>query len=173
MNNIQIFNYNDCEVRTVEINGEIWWVLKDVCGVLEISNSKMVAERLDDDEVSLTYITDSLGRNQDTTVINESGLYNVVLRSDKPQAKPFRKWVTSVVLPTIRKTGSYSLNGSSVTPIEDPGKVASLINTLKSTMKDQFSTPFEIAAMVKMVCDQYGIKLPANFVKTELQIKLY
>ncbi len=172
MSNIQIFNYNDCEVRTVEINGEIWWVLKDVCNVLGVSKYRDVASRLDEDERGSVRV-DTLGGEQDLIAINESGLYSVILRSDKPQAKPFRKWVTSVVLPTIRKTGSYSLNGSSVTPIEDPGKVASLINTLKSTMKAQYSTPFEIAAMVKMVCDQYGIRLPASFVKTELQIKLY
>lgn len=89
------------------MNGEPWFVLKDVCKVLEISNHKMTAQRLDADEVSLTDLIDSIGRKQQTTVINESGLYNVILRSDKPEAKPFRKWVTSEVLPTIRKHGAY------------------------------------------------------------------
>ena len=91
----------------MEVNNEPWFVLKDVCKVLEISNHKMTAQRLDADEVSLTDLIDSIGRKQQTTVINESGLYNVILRSDKPEAKPFRKWVTSEVLPTIRKHGAY------------------------------------------------------------------
>ena len=110
MNDILVFHYKSSEVRTVELNGEPWFVLKDVCAVLGISNHKMTAQRLDADEVSLTDITDSMGRQQETTVINESGLYNVILRSDKPEAKPFRKWVTSEVLPSIRKTGSYTMH---------------------------------------------------------------
>lgn len=108
MNNLQIFNYKNRDVRTVSKNGEPWWVLKDVCDVLELSTPARVAERLDLDEVSQTHITDSLGRKQKTTIINESGLYTVILRSDKPEAIPFRKWITSEVLPSIRKTGSYS-----------------------------------------------------------------
>ena len=107
MNNIQIFKYENNDVRTVELNGEPWFALKDVCAVLGISNHKMTAQRLDADEVILTDLTDSMGRQQETTVINESGLYNVILRSDKPEAKPFRKWVTSEVLPSIRKNGGY------------------------------------------------------------------
>lgn len=107
MNNIQIFKYENNDVRTVEMNGEPWFVLKDVCGVLGLSNHKVTAQRLDRDEVSQTYLTDSIGRKQETTVINESGLYSVILRSDKPEAKPFRKWVTSEVLPSIRKNGGY------------------------------------------------------------------
>lgn len=109
MNEMQVFNYKSFQVRTVEINSEPWFVLKDVCAVLGISNHKMTAQRLDVDEVSQTYLTDSLGRKQETTIINESGLYHVILRSDKQEAKPFRKWVTSEVLPSIRKTGSYAL----------------------------------------------------------------
>lgn len=109
MNDILVFHYKSSEVRTVELNGEPWFVLKDVCAVLGISNHKMTAHRLDADEVSLTDLTDSMGRQQETTVINESGLYNVILRSDKPEAKPFRKWVTSEVLPSIRKTGGYRM----------------------------------------------------------------
>lgn len=105
MNELQIFNYNGNEVRTVQIDGEPWWVLKDVCDVLELSNPSRVAERLEDDERS----NFKLGRQGEAIIINESGLYNVILRSDKPQAKPFRKWVTNEVLPSIRKTGGYQL----------------------------------------------------------------
>nr|DAF68526.1 MAG TPA: repressor domain protein [Caudoviricetes sp.] len=107
-NSLQTFDYHSGKVRTVTIDGEPWFVLKDVCDILELTTPARVAERLDTDEVSLTHLTDSLGRKQTITIINESGLYHVVLRSDKPEAKPFRKWITADVLPTLRKTGSYS-----------------------------------------------------------------
>ena len=108
MNELQIFKYQDSEVRTIEMNGEPWFVLKDVCKVLamDVTQLKKTADRLDADEKGRTQIT-TPGGVQETWVINESGLYNVILRSDKPEAKPFRKWVTSEVLPTIRKHGAY------------------------------------------------------------------
>lgn len=109
MNELQTFTYNSTQVRTLERDGEPWFVLKDVCEILGLGTPARVAERLDEDEVSLTHLADSLGRQQKTTIISESGLYNVILRSDKPEAKPFRKWVTAEVLPSIRKTGSYSV----------------------------------------------------------------
>ena len=109
MNEIQVWNYESSEVRTVQVNGEPWFVLSDVCKVLELSTPARVAERLEKDEVSQTHTIDRMGREQKTTIINESGLYTVILRSDKPQAKPFREWVTSEVLPSIRKHGSYSV----------------------------------------------------------------
>lgn len=116
MNELKVFNYQDNEVRTVEINGEPWFVLKDVCSVLGLGSAHKVADRLDEDERNQIPLTDSLGREQETTIVNESGLYNVILRSDKPEAKPFRKWVTSEVLPSIRKTGSY--NRKPLSPVE-------------------------------------------------------
>lgn len=118
MNELQIFHYNENEVRTVMQNGEPWFVLKDVCAVLGMTNHKMTAQRLDSDEVSQTYLIDSMGRSQSTYIINESGLYNVILRSDKPQAKPFRKWVTGEVLPSIRKTGGYIQGQETLSPEE-------------------------------------------------------
>ena len=118
MNELQIFNYNTHPVRTVERDGEPWFVLKDVCDVLGVANHKMTAQRLDADEVSLTDLIDSIGRRQEMTVINESGLYNVILRSDKPEAKPFRRWVTSEVLPSIRRTGGYIQGQETLSPAE-------------------------------------------------------
>lgn len=102
MNELQIFNYRETPIRTVQRDNEMWWVLKDVCEVLGLSNPTMIAERLEDDEKAKFDLGLQGGA---TNVINESGLYSVILRSDKPEAKPFRKWVTGEVLPTIRKTG--------------------------------------------------------------------
>ena len=109
MNPIQIFTYQSSTVRTVERDGEPWFVLKDVAGILGIDNHKDLMKRLDPDEVGRFELPHP--QNPDKTIemicINESGLYSVILRSDKPEAKPFRKWVTSQVIPSIRRTGSY------------------------------------------------------------------
>lgn len=132
MNELQVFNYNGNEVRTIQKDGEPWWVLKDVCEVLDISQAVRVAERLDEDEVSQTHITDSLGRQQSTYIINESGLYNVILRSDKPEAKPFRKWVTSEVLPSIRKHGAYMTPQKIEEVLLNPDTIIKLATNLKA-----------------------------------------
>jgi prophage antirepressor-like protein len=109
---LTVFNYNKNRVRTVTINNEPWFVLKDVCEILGIGNSRMVAERLDDDEKSNVSQTDIKNcdfdiPNRGFTIINESGLYKVILRSDKPEADRLMRFVTHEVLPSIRKTGSY------------------------------------------------------------------
>ncbi len=127
MNNIQIFKYENNDVRTVEMNGEPWFVLKDVCKVLGIGNSRMVVDRLDEDEKGVSRI-DTPGGLQNVSVISESGLYNVILRSDKPEAKPFRKWVTSEVLPSIRKHGGYIAGQDQLTPEELMAKALQVAN---------------------------------------------
>ena len=105
MNDLKIFNNEEFgEIRTVVVNEEPMFCLTDICKALEMSNPTMVAQRLDDDERTKL----DLGRQGETNFITESGLYAVILRSDKPNAKKFRKWVTSEVLPSIRKTGSYN-----------------------------------------------------------------
>ena len=105
MNDLQIFNNEEFgEVRTAVVNDEPMFCLIDICKALEIKNATDVAKRLDEDERTRL----NLGRQGETNFITESGLYAVILRSDKPNAKKFRKWVTSEVLPTIRKTGSYN-----------------------------------------------------------------
>ena len=108
MNELQVFDYQDKEVRTVQIDGETWFVLKDVCGILGIKSTADVFARLDEDEKGVGLI-DTPGGEQKMSIVNESGLYSVILRSDKPEAKPFRKWVTSEVLPALRKTGQYQM----------------------------------------------------------------
>lgn len=104
MNELQIFNNEEFgEVRTVVLNSEPMFCLADVCKALDIKNATDVAKRLDDDERTRL----NLGRQGETNFVTESGLYAVILRSDKPNAKKFRKWITGEVLPSIRKTGSY------------------------------------------------------------------
>ena len=109
MNDLQIFVYSGEQLRTVQRDDGLWWVLRDVCRVLNIGNVTDTKKRLDPDEVDLTDLIDSMGRVQATTIINEPGLYAVILRSDKPEAKAFKRWVTHDVLPSIRKTGAYGV----------------------------------------------------------------
>jgi prophage antirepressor-like protein len=110
--NIVPFQFEDNEIRVVIFDEQPWWVLADVCRILEISNPRDAAGRLEDDEKNTVALTDALrqGRgNPNVTVINEPGLYRLVMRSDKPQAKRFQRWVFHEVLPELRKTGSYAV----------------------------------------------------------------
>ena len=105
MNDLKVFENNEFgQVRTVVIEGEPLFCLADVCKALELANSRAVADRLDEDERRKL----DLPRQGETWFVTESGSYAVILRSDKPAAKKFRKWVTSEVLPSIRKTGNYN-----------------------------------------------------------------
>jgi prophage antirepressor-like protein len=106
----QVFTYSGNQVRTIIKDGEVWFVAKDVCDILNHSNHKMAVSRLDEDEVNKVYLTDSLGRRQQMTIVNEAGLYSLILTSNKPEAKAFKRWITHEVIPTIRKTGGYVAN---------------------------------------------------------------
>ena len=114
-NSLQLFADKGFRVRVVMRDGEPWFVAKDVCECLDLANSRDAVSRLDDDEKGVGK-ADTLGGSQDMMLISESGLYTLVMRSNKPDAKVFRKWVTSEVLPSIRKTGSYSVNQTQQQP---------------------------------------------------------
>ena len=102
------FEYEeDQPFRTLYKDGEPWFVVSDVCKALGISNARDAASRLDEDDVGVTDVIDSVGRKQKSNITNESGLYELIFRSNKPEAKKFKKWVTKEVLPSIRKSGGY------------------------------------------------------------------
>lgn len=105
-----IFKYETKQVRTKIIDDIAWFCLKDVCEILEIGNVTDTKNRLESDKFDLIEVVDKLGKKQEMLFITESGLYAVILRSNKPEAKKFRKWVTSEVLPSIRKNGAYMLD---------------------------------------------------------------
>lgn len=109
MNDLQIFNNEEFgEIRTITKDDEVLFCLGDLCRILELT-AKGVKQRLTDEVISNYPIPDSLGRIQNTIFVNEDGLYDVILDSRKENARKFRKWVTSEVLPSIRKTGSYGM----------------------------------------------------------------
>lgn len=130
-NEIQIFNYENNQVRTVEKDGAIWFVAKDVCDILEISKYRDAISRLDDDERASVKV-DTLGGIQEMAAINESGLYALVFRSNKPEAKKFSRWVRDTVLPSIRKHGAYITPDTMDKIISDPTFGIKLLEALQS-----------------------------------------
>lgn len=141
-NSITPFGYEDKLVRVVtdEESGESLWVAKDICEVLEYKEVSKTLSKLDDDEKG-TKIIRTHGGNQEMLVINESGLYTLILRSNKPEAKKFKKWVTAEVLPSIRKTGSYSLH------VEQDTLTDTLIDLVRNQQR-QTDTLIELSASV-------------------------
>lgn len=112
MGEVMEFKFESSGVRVVQDDkGEPWWVAKDVCDVLGIANYRDAASALDEDERGYGK-TDTLGGEQEMLTVSESGLYTLIIRSNKPKARAFRKWVTAEVLPSIRKTGAYRVPGA-------------------------------------------------------------
>ncbi|MEE0114596.1 MAG: phage antirepressor KilAC domain-containing protein [Ruminococcus sp.] len=146
-NEVQVWNYEGAEVRIVQIDGEPWFVLTDVCRELDLANPTMVAKKLDNDERTKF----DLGRQGETTIVNESGLYTVILRSDKPQAKPFRKWVTSVVLPSIRKHGAYMTDQALEKALTNPDFLIQLATQLKTEQEQRRRLETTVAAQSKQM----------------------
>lgn len=107
-NEIQRFDFKGASLRTLtDEAGEPWFVLKDCMSILDLGNPTETVKMFDDDEFSTTEVIDSIGRRQQAYIISEPGLYRLVMRSRKPEAKEFQRWVTHEVLPQIRKTGGY------------------------------------------------------------------
>ena len=107
-NSVQSFNFNQNQIQVINKNGEAWFIASEVAAMLGYRDSYNMTRILDNDEKG-THNVSTLGGNQDVSVINESGFYHAAFKSRKPEVKPFRKWVTSEVLPTIRKTGGYQV----------------------------------------------------------------
>lgn len=125
MNELQIFNSEEFgEIRTVTVNDEVWFVAKDVCEALKHTNTTVAMQMLEEDERTKL----SLGRAGETNCINESGLYTLIIKSNLPKAKKFRKWVTSEVIPSIRKNGGYIAGQETMTDDELLAKALMVAN---------------------------------------------
>lgn len=121
---IQPFDFEGNRIRTMVVeNGEVWWVLKDVCAALGLSNPTVVAQSLDDDEVTKFNLGSQAG---DTYFVSEPGVYSLVGKSRKPEAKRFKRWVNHEVLPSIRKTGGYGTTDVA-TLLSDPQNLMTLL----------------------------------------------
>lgn len=132
MAELEIFKNEDFgEIRAKEENGEIWFCLKDVCEILEIKNVSNCKSRLNSDGVGTTEVIDNMGRTQKATFINESNLYKVIFQSRKQEAEKFTEWVTSEVLPSIRKHGTYMTSEILEQAILNPDTMIKLCTALK------------------------------------------
>lgn len=130
---IQTFNFNDKSVRTlINENGDPWFVLKDCMSILGLSNPTETVKMFDDDEFSTTEVIDSIGRRQQTYIISEAGLYGLVLKSRKPEAKEFKRWITHEVLPSIRKHGIYATETTIDQILANPDFGIRLLTDLKN-----------------------------------------
>ncbi|WP_346234543.1 phage antirepressor [Lysinibacillus telephonicus] len=127
MNQLQIFNFESNDIRVVEVNKEPWFVATDVCKVLELSNPTMAVGRLENDERSKF----NLGRQGETNIVNESGLYELIFASRKPSAKLFKKWIKQEVLPSIRKHGAYMTPDTIEKVLLNPDTIIQLATNLK------------------------------------------
>ncbi|MCP3965201.1 MAG: phage repressor protein/antirepressor Ant, partial [Lentisphaerae bacterium] len=132
-----MFNFEDANVRVINRDEEPWFVAKDVCEVLGISNNRDAMSTLDEDEKDGVGITDAIGRQQTVTVINESGLYSLIMRSRKSNAKKFKRWVTGEVLPSIRKHGAYATPDVVKKALTDPDSMIKVLTALKQERKEK------------------------------------
>lgn len=133
MSEITPFNFEGSSVRWTLVAGEPWFVASDVCDVLGIQNARVAVSRLETDDVSFADVIDGMGREQRTYVINESGLYELIIRSNKPDARRFRRWITSEVLPALRKTGEYKIVETA--PDDDLVPIEDMIKRLRETRR--------------------------------------
>ena len=145
MNNLAQFNFNTQQVRVIAIEGEPWFVAKDLCEAIGLTNVGQALARLDKDEINTIILNDGTSGNPTTALVSESAMFMLVLRSSKPQAKPFCKWVTSEVLPSIRKTGSYSA-------------LAATVPTLPHSLTPE--VPTQAIALCKTLLLEAGIEQP-------------
>lgn len=168
-NKIQVFeNPEFGEVRTLAIDGEPWAAAIDVAKALGYKEpQKAIRTHVDPEDKGVSKM-DTPGGNQEVVIINESGLYSLILSSKLPNAKRFKRWVTSEVLPTLRKTGSYSVKPEP--PMFEPkrtsvGEIASLLLQIRQIQKAQGTTSRKIAFTAQRLCEQFGIELPEDFVE--------
>lgn len=125
------FTYGDQPVRVVAIDGEPWFVLADLCKVLDLAKPSRVAMRIADD-MKGAHLMSTPGGDQEMTIVSEAGMYEVIIRSDKPEAAAFRRWVTSEVLPSIRKHGGYLTDQKIEDILDNPDTIIQLATKLKS-----------------------------------------
>lgn len=131
LSNLQVFNNKEFgQVRALEKDGQPWFIAKDVCECLEIKNSRDAVSRLDEDEKDVV-LTDTPGGNQKLQVVNEYGLYTLILSSRKPEARKFKRWITHEVIPSIRKHGAYMTDEVIEKVLTDPDTIIKLATQLK------------------------------------------
>ena len=155
-NNMQIYKSEKFgEIRTLTLNGEPWFVAADVCKALLIVNSRDALTRIDDDEKGVVS-TDTLGGRQEVTIVNEPGLYALILSSRKPEAKAFKRWITHEVIPAIRKHGAY------ISPNAEAVQVTPTIEQYIASARIIATCRADRLRMVIELLDKAGISMPMD-----------
>ncbi|OSP81793.1 phage repressor protein/antirepressor Ant [Leuconostoc citreum] len=150
MNEIQVFNFETNDVRTVVINSEAWFVGKDVADALGYTKSRnALTKHVDEDDALKRGVTDNLGRLQETTLINESGVYSLIFGSKLENAKRFKKWVTSEVLPAIRKHGAYMTDKTIEDVLTNPDTIIRLATDLKNEQQAKLALQQENSVLLQ------------------------
>lgn len=150
MNEIKIFtNENFGEVGAVELEGNTWFIARDVCRALELDNSRQALSRLDEDEKNTVILNDGNRGNPNMAIINESGLYSLVLSSRKPEAKAFKRWITHEVLPSIRKHGMYAMDEL----LDNPDIAIEALTRLKEEREKRKEIEFENKVQAQQIAE--------------------
>ena len=150
MNEIKIFENEDFgEVGTVELEGNTWFIARDVCRALELDNSRQALSRLDEDEKNTVILNDGNRGNPNMAIINESGLYSLVLSSRKPEAKSFKRWITHEVLPSIRKHGMYAMDEL----LDNPDIAIEALTRLKEEREKRKELEFENKVQAQQIAE--------------------
>ncbi|WP_352401901.1 BRO-N domain-containing protein [Synergistes jonesii] len=157
-NQLQIYNFQDNAVRTTQLDGDVWWIAKDVCSILGLSNPTKALRCVDADDLTLLKVRAG-GQDRELNIINEAGLYTLILRSNKPQAKAFKRWVTHEVLPAIRRTGSYSVSRGG-----EADEIAARLTLIEEEVK---------RLKLDRAAEQNAKRLPGDFPKQPPYIKIY
>ena len=166
MNELQIFNNEEFgQVRVIEKDGQPWFVAKDVCDILEIQNTTDAVKRLDDDEVTRLNLGGLYGL---TNLVNESGLYSLILGSRKKEAKAFKKWLTSEVIPSIRKHGMYATPQTVEDMLNNPDTMIQTLQALKQEREEKEKLQLENGQQKQIIGE---LKPKADYVDRILKNK--
>ena len=165
-NEIQMFNFNGNDIRVIDKDGQPWWVAKDVCDILELTDARKSVELLDEDERNIIPVMDALGRPQNTYVVNDPGVYSLVLRSRKPEAKAFKRWLTHEVIPAIRKHGFYAAPATVDEILTNPDTFIKLLQEIKSEREKSAELSLQNARQAQII---HELKPKADYTDRILQ----
>lgn len=157
---VSLFNFCGEDVRVIDRDGEPWFVLSEVCKSIGIENTRNVKARLSSRDVNTVHIADGIPGNPNRTIVNESGLYNVVFMSRKPEAEDFKRWVTNEVLPSIRKHGAYLTPERIEDVLLNPDTIIQIAQNLKAEQEARLIAEAEAAAS-KALADEMQPKATA------------
>lgn len=165
MEQLKVFNFKDEKLRTLTINNQPYFVGKDVAKALGYERPDNAIRNHVEKEDKLMHQISALGQSRNMIIINESGLYSLILSSKLPQAKEFKRWVTGEVLPAIRKTGEYKVNEMNYE--SSPSGVRGLIKEVSKIMNNQGSSKVKIAEQTELILNHYGIETIKDFVEKQ------